>query len=92
VIRLVAVALLAPVLGGAGEAPPGAAACAGCHGMAARPGGAIPPVQGLPPEAILAALRDFRGGARPATVMNRIARGFTDDELQAIAAWVAAPP
>jgi cytochrome c553 len=32
----------------------------------------------------------FRSGTRPATVMNRIAKGFTDDEIAAIAAWYAA--
>jgi len=31
----------------------------------------------------------FRSGERPATVMGRIAKGFSDDEIRAIAAWVA---
>jgi cytochrome c553 len=31
----------------------------------------------------------FRSGERPSTVMRRIAKGFSDDEIQAIAAWVA---
>jgi cytochrome c553 len=35
-------------------------------------------------------MQDFRAGKRPATVMDRIARGFTDEESQAIAAWYAA--
>ena len=32
----------------------------------------------------------FRDGSKPATVMNRIAKGYTDDELKPIAAWLAA--
>jgi len=32
----------------------------------------------------------FRTGKRPSTVMDRIAKGFTDDEVAAIAAWYAA--
>jgi cytochrome c553 len=32
----------------------------------------------------------FRNGARPGTVMGRIARGFSDAEIQAIADWYAA--
>jgi cytochrome c553 len=32
----------------------------------------------------------FRAGQRPAAVMDRIARGFTDDEIKAIAAWYGA--
>ena len=34
-------------------------------------------------------MQAFRTGQRPATVMDRIAKGFTDDEIQAIAAWYA---
>jgi cytochrome c553 len=39
---------------------------------------------------IVAAVQEFRSGTRPATVMDRIAKGFTDDEIRAIAAWYAA--
>jgi cytochrome subunit of sulfide dehydrogenase len=35
-------------------------------------------------------MADFRGGKRSPTVMDRIAKGFTDDETRAIAAWFAA--
>jgi len=39
---------------------------------------------------MIKALSDFRSGARPGTVMDRIAKGFTDPEIEAIAAWYAA--
>jgi cytochrome c553 len=39
---------------------------------------------------IMTAMTGFRDGALPATVMTRIAKGFSDDELRAIAAWLAA--
>ena len=39
--------------------------------------------------AIVKAMQDFRSGQRAGTVMDRIAKGFTDDEIQAIAAWYA---
>ena len=32
----------------------------------------------------------FRSGSKPGTVMGRIAKGFTDDEMRPIAAWLAA--
>jgi cytochrome c553 len=35
-------------------------------------------------------MADFRAGKRPATIMDRVAKGFTDDEVKAIAAWFAA--
>ena len=38
----------------------------------------------------MTAMTGFRDGSRPATVMTRIAKGFSDDELRAIAAWFAA--
>jgi len=70
------------------RAPPGAEACSGCH-PASRAEGAPPPLSGAPAEQIAAAMRAFRTGERPATVMDRIARGFSDEEIRAIAAWVA---
>ena len=39
---------------------------------------------------LISAMQAFRSGQRPATVMDRIAKGFTDDEIRAIAAWYAA--
>jgi cytochrome subunit of sulfide dehydrogenase len=68
-------------------APPGAAACSGCHG--ARTATIIPSLQGQAPDAIVAAMQAFRTGVRPATVMDRIAKGFTDEEIRAIAAWAS---
>ena len=44
----------------------------------------------LSADQIAAALAAFRSGERPATVMNRIAKGFSEAESLAIAEWVAA--
>ena len=41
---------------------------------------------------ILAAMVAFRSGARPAAVMDRIAKGFTEPEAAAIANWYATQP
>jgi cytochrome subunit of sulfide dehydrogenase len=35
-------------------------------------------------------MQAYRSGQRPATVMDRIAKGFSDDEIKAIAAWFSA--
>jgi cytochrome c553 len=52
---------------------------------------APPPVlKGRQPAEITAALDAFRAETRPATVMNRIALGFSHDESVAIATWLAA--
>ena len=29
----------------------------------------------------------FKSGQRPGTIMDRIAKGFSDEEIRAIAAW-----
>ena len=39
---------------------------------------------------ILAAMLAYRSGQRPGTIMDRIAKGFTDDEIKAIADWYGA--
>ena len=70
--------------------PPGAASCSGCHALHQTASPAIPGIYGRAPDEVLAALIGFRDGSRPATVMNRLAKGFSDDELRAIAAWLAA--
>jgi sulfide dehydrogenase cytochrome subunit len=39
--------------------------------------------------AMIRAMQEFRSGQRTGTVMDRIAKGFTDAEIQAIADWFA---
>ena len=75
--------------GSIANAPPGALSCSGCHASAASVETPVPRLVGLTAEAIVAALQAFRAGQKPATVMDRIAKGFTDDEIKAIAAWYA---
>ena len=68
-----------------------AAPCAICHGSAGQ--AATPSVAtlaGMPREHLALQLRDFRDGKRPATVMHQIAKGYTDPQIDALAAWFAA--
>jgi cytochrome c553 len=71
-------------------APAGAAACSGCHPRAAAAAPGVQPLAGRPAEEIIAAMQAFRTGERSATVMDRIAKGFSDEEIRAIAAWMSA--
>jgi cytochrome c553 len=68
--------------------PPGASSCSGCHAPSAV-GHSIGSLRGLSAPDILGALQAFRNGQREATVMGRIAKGFTDGEMRAIAEWLA---
>jgi cytochrome c553 len=49
----------------------------------------VPPLRGQNPAGIVAAMQAFRSGERPSTVMGRIAKGFSDEEIRTIATWVA---
>ena len=68
-----------------------AASCAICHGT---DGHAVTKdmvsLAGLPKDHIARQLRDFKDGKRPATVMHQIAKGYSDPQIDALAAWFAA--
>jgi cytochrome c553 len=68
----------------AADPPPGAAMCSGCHG-----GGGMVAIAGRSPDELTATMEAFRSGARPATLMNRLVRGFTPDEVRAISRWLS---
>ncbi|KRR22936.1 hypothetical protein CQ14_01235 [Bradyrhizobium lablabi] len=74
----------------ASEPPPGVASCSGCHSSNAAAGSPVTRLYGRDANEIVTAMTGFRDGSIPATVMNRIAKGFSDDEVRAIAAWLAA--
>ena len=68
-----------------------AAACAICHGTQGTPppGAPVVPLAGLPQSHIATQMRAFRDGSRPATVMHQIAKGYTDAQIDTMAAWFA---
>jgi sulfide dehydrogenase cytochrome subunit len=70
--------------------PPGAASCTGCHASNPKVETRVPRIVGRNPAEIVAAMEAFRSGQKPATVMDRIAKGFTDAEIRAIADWLGA--
>lgn len=59
--------------------------CAGCHGPGGHSPATIPSIYGRTSDSIAETLRHFRDGSRPATVMNRIAKGYSDAEIDAVA-------
>jgi cytochrome c553 len=71
------------------EPPAGASSCTGCHATTARADTAVPRLAGRPAADIIAQMHAFKTGQKPSTVMDRIAKGFTDAEVQAIADWYA---
>lgn len=69
-----------------------AATCANCHGTEGRPvaGSPLPPLAGMPREQMLARLQAFKSGAQPATIMHQLSKGFSDSQLEQLAAYFAA--
>lgn len=61
--------------------------CFGCHGVDGVSRGAAPPLKGLPASYLEQAMGDFKSGARPATIMGRIAKGYSDGEIKAMAEY-----
>jgi sulfide dehydrogenase cytochrome subunit len=76
----------------AAEAPPGASSCTGCHAATKIADSVIPRIAGRKAADIATAMREYRSGAWPSSIMGRIAKGFDDAQTDAIAAWFAAQP
>ncbi|MFA9275751.1 MAG: cytochrome c [Candidatus Aquirickettsiella gammari] len=66
-----------------------AATCANCHGTEGRTtdGSAIPSLAGMPREYMVAQMKAFRDGTRPATVMHQLAKGLTEEQIQSVATY-----
>jgi cytochrome c553 len=69
-----------------------AATCANCHGTYGRalPGSGLDSLAGMDKDTALQKLADFKSGAKPASVMHQIAKGYTDEQLALIATHFAA--
>jgi len=67
--------------------------CAGCHGtLGAAENVKIPPLAGLDAAQFVATMRAYRDGSQSGTIMNRVARAYSDAEIDAMAAYFAALP
>ena len=94
-LRLFALALAAGALASGAHADDTAArslaaTCTGCHGPNGVSQGGIPSLAGLDKQRIVTLVQEFRDGRRPSTVMQQHAKGYTDQQIEAIAAWFAA--
>jgi sulfide dehydrogenase cytochrome subunit len=67
--------------------------CAGCHGTdGASAGDIMPIIGGLEKEYLYTVLSEYKSGERDSTIMGRIAKGYSDNELKAIASFMASKP
>lgn len=67
-----------------------AGGCVTCHGTAAKTTGTIPALAGRPAETLSSLLLAYKREAPPnTTIMDRIAKGFRDEELVRLAEFFA---
>ncbi len=70
------------------EMPSGAVlanTCFSCHGPDGRSAGDMPTIAGKSENFIIEKLKAFKSDSLDATIMNRIAKGFSDEEIAALA-------
>jgi cytochrome subunit of sulfide dehydrogenase len=66
-----------------------AATCAACHGTEGRaaPGAVLPGLAGIPAPYLAEQMKAFKSGARPGTLMPQLAKGYSDAQIEQLAAW-----
>jgi len=68
-----------------------ASTCGACHGPnGSSYGPASPSIAGINAEYMIDTMTAFKSGERHSTIMSRIAKGYSDDEIKAIAKYLAA--
>ena len=69
-----------------------AATCANCHGTQGQAvsNASVPGLAGLPASYVVEQMKAFKAGTRPATVMHQLSKGFSDAQIEAMAAYFAA--
>jgi cytochrome subunit of sulfide dehydrogenase len=88
---LLAMLALAPASGLAG--PTGQAlsfTCAGCHGTdGSSVGPSMPAIAGMDPEVFVDAMKAYRADDRNPTIMNRMAKAYSDEQFKEMAWFFA---
>jgi len=92
VLQWVGVVALVALPGAAGAEQPSVGAvlasnCYICHGPGGTSESRVPSLTRLSGKAIAEAVREARDGKKPGTIMARIAKGYTEAQIEAIAAY-----
>jgi cytochrome c553 len=64
-----------------------AASCANCHGTGGVSQGGTEPLAGMAKATMIGKLQEFKSGAKPASIMHQLSKGYTDEQLALIAGW-----
>ena len=64
--------------------------CANCHGTNGHAQSGMEPLAGVSQDDIVRKMQDFKSGRKPATLMHQLSKGYSDEQIQAIAGYFAA--
>lgn len=67
-----------------------AASCSACHGTDGRAQAGMESLAGVNKDEIVKKMLDFKAGRKPATIMHQLSKGYSDEQITAIAAYFAA--
>ena len=67
-----------------------AATCSNCHGTNGVSVGEVASLAGRPRDDLVRKMQDFKAGRLQGTIMPQLAKGFTDEQIDVVAAWFAA--
>jgi sulfide dehydrogenase cytochrome subunit len=90
-LAIASVVHIAPALAQASNAGRDlSAACFTCHGTNGNSVAGVPPsLAGRNSAELFQTMKDFQAGKRPATIMHQQAKGYTDEQLTLITAYIA---
>ena len=66
-----------------------AANCAICHGTVGRAVGSMPSLAGQPKSYLIEQMKAFKEDRRTGTIMHQLAKGYTDAQIEAMAAFLS---
>lgn len=64
-----------------------AASCASCHGTHGVAQEGMESLAGKPKDDLVQKMMDFKSGKKPATLMHQLSKGYSDDQIQALASY-----
>ena len=67
-----------------------AASCSNCHGTNGRAQPGMESLAGVSQDELVKKMQDFKAGRKPATIMHQLAKGYSDEQIVAIAGYFAA--
>ncbi len=92
-IGAMAMALLGAAIPAHAQVPPVAAnGCLSCHGVQGQGANGIPAIMKVQSKAdFTTTMKLFAENKKPGTIMGRISRGYTDEDIAELATWFGKP-